>query len=180
MKALTVCEPYASLIALPDDHPRKKRVENRTRPAPASVVGKTIAIHAGKSRKYLKLDAAGETDAYGAKVADMHFGAVVAVGTLAACVRLGRMTATFGEARLNGKRVSFSGAKIDKLLLPQWAAERFPWMAAHEHTEGPVCWVFDPILRLTEPVPCNGAQGLWDLPGDVLREVERQIGAVPA
>lgn len=30
MKCLTVCQPYASLIMLPDDDDRAKRCENRT------------------------------------------------------------------------------------------------------------------------------------------------------
>lgn len=30
MKCLTICQPYAALIMLPDDDDRAKRVENRT------------------------------------------------------------------------------------------------------------------------------------------------------
>lgn len=45
MKALTVQQPYAHLIALPDDHPDAKRVENRVW---ATSYVDPVAIHAGK------------------------------------------------------------------------------------------------------------------------------------
>uniref|UniRef100_A0A6H1ZM20 Uncharacterized protein n=1 Tax=viral metagenome TaxID=1070528 RepID=A0A6H1ZM20_9ZZZZ len=33
---------------------------------------------------------------------------------------------------------------------------------AHEHTEGLWCWVLKDVRKLPEPVPCRGAQGLWE------------------
>lgn len=68
MKALTVCQPYAALIASGE-----KRVENR--PWPTAYRG-PLAIHAGKNRKYLRADD---------DTTDMVFGAIVAVATLEAC-----------------------------------------------------------------------------------------------
>lgn len=43
MKALTLLNPWASLIAY-----RSKRVENRTWKPPQTIIGQRIAIHAGK------------------------------------------------------------------------------------------------------------------------------------
>lgn len=79
MKALTICQPYAELIARGE-----KRVENRTWP---TLYRGPLAIHAGKSREWLD----GETDAellelYGCA---LEFGAVVATCTLADCIKLG-------------------------------------------------------------------------------------------
>lgn len=48
MNAITLKQPWASLVM----HllgPDPKRVENRSKPPPATVIGKRIAIHAGKS-----------------------------------------------------------------------------------------------------------------------------------
>lgn len=79
MKALTVCQPYAELIARGE-----KRVENRTW---YTHYRGTLAIHAGKSREWLN----GTTDEelekfYGRRV---EFGAVIATCTLADCIKLG-------------------------------------------------------------------------------------------
>ncbi|MEO5742762.1 MAG: ASCH domain-containing protein [Vicinamibacterales bacterium] len=79
MKALTVCQPYAELIARGD-----KPIENRT--WPTSYRG-PLAIHAGKSRAWLGAD---DEDAalYAVDVRAIPFGAVVAIADLVACLPL--------------------------------------------------------------------------------------------
>lgn len=37
-------------------------------------------------------------------------------------------------------------------------------------------WVLDRLKVLPKPVPCKGAQGLWWLPDEVLRQVREQLG----
>lgn len=81
MKALTICQPYAELIARGD-----KRVENRT--WPTSYHG-PLLIHAGKSRSWLD----GETDdelaeEFGRRI---EFGAIVATATLVGCFDIDRI-----------------------------------------------------------------------------------------
>lgn len=76
MKALTICQPYAELIARGD-----KPIENRT--WPTSYRG-PLAIHAGKSRAWLDEEAA----LYAIDVRAIPFGAIVAVADLVACLRL--------------------------------------------------------------------------------------------
>ena len=78
MTALTIQQPYAHLIALPDDDDRAKRVENRNW---STNYRGPLAIHAGKGRDYM--------DEYDLKeFPDMAFGAIVAVAHLAGCVEL--------------------------------------------------------------------------------------------
>ena len=79
MKALTICQPYAELIARGD-----KRIENRTWP---TAYRGPIAIHAGKSRAWLGDDDE-EAALYGVNVAEIPFGAIVAVANLTGCLRL--------------------------------------------------------------------------------------------
>ena len=79
MNALTICQPYAHLIALPDTDPLKKRVENRTWHAPPDAIGKLIVIHAGKSRDWLTVEDE-------ARYPNMPFGAAIAVARLADCI----------------------------------------------------------------------------------------------
>ena len=114
MKALTICQPYAHLIAIGE-----KVVENRTWP---TRYRGPLLIHAGKSRAWLDEESVDWPDG------DLAFGAVVAVARLADCKRF--------EA------------------LP-------PELQAHEHANGPWCWVLTDVLRLDAPVTCNGMQGLW-------------------
>lgn len=76
MKALTVCQPYAELIAR-----ELKHVENRTWYTPYRG---PLAIHAGKSRKWL-----GENDE--AAYPDMAYGAIVAIVRLTHCCSLSQL-----------------------------------------------------------------------------------------
>ena len=78
MKALTICQPYAELIARGE-----KRIENRT--WPTSYRG-PLAIHAGKSREWLDPDEIDYPDG------ELVFGAVVAVADLVGCRRVEDLT----------------------------------------------------------------------------------------
>lgn len=76
MKALTICQPYAELIARGE-----KLVENRT--WVTSYRG-PLAIHAGKSRAWLD---DGDLERY----PTMAWGAVVAIANLAGCHRIDQL-----------------------------------------------------------------------------------------
>jgi hypothetical protein len=78
MKGLTVCQPYAHVIALPDSSPMAKRIENRTW---GTNYRGLVLIHAGKSRDWLDPDDEEEFPT-------MVFGAVVAIANLVDCVRV--------------------------------------------------------------------------------------------
>jgi hypothetical protein len=75
VKALTICQPYAELIARGD-----KPIENRT--WDTNYRG-WLLIHAGKSREWLD---DGDEAAY----PGMTFGAVVAVARMVACLHINR------------------------------------------------------------------------------------------
>lgn len=74
MKALTICQPYAELIAR-----GVKPIENRTWYTPYRG---PLAIHAGKSREWMDPD---DLEAY----PDMAFGAVVAIVNVVGCFSMG-------------------------------------------------------------------------------------------
>lgn len=79
MKALTICQPYADMIAKGE-----KIIENRKWPAPAKLIGQRIAIHAGKSRSWMDPEDLKERP-------DMVFGAVIATAELVACLHLDKL-----------------------------------------------------------------------------------------
>lgn len=78
MKCLTICQPYASLILLPDDNPQAKRVENRRWP---TIYRGPLLIHAGKSTEWL--------DSYRWTGPPLQFGAILGVCELVDCVAHG-------------------------------------------------------------------------------------------
>ena len=140
MKALTICQPYAELIACGE-----KRVENRTWYA---AYRGPLAIHAGKSRQWLDIDRdekLQEMDApTGLYLSVMDFGAIVATATLVDCL----------------KHEQIVGGRYD---------EQYPWLRAHAHASGPWCFVLESVVRLARAIPYSGKQGLFEVPDDVLK-----------
>ena len=136
MKAITICQPYADLVLLPDSHPDHKRAENRKW---YSDYRGQLLIHAGKSRKYLEEDddRPGH-DLYGLKIADMTFGAIIGVVDMIDCLRSDDIRAR----------------RLPPSLL---------WLADHQHVEGPFCHIYANVRRFDTPIPCQGALGLFNV-----------------
>lgn len=82
VRAITVCQPYAELIARGDD---VKPIENRT--WFTSYRG-TLFIHAGKSRSWLD-----DCEAYDICEDELTFGAIVAVADMWDCIPKHRLPA---------------------------------------------------------------------------------------
>ena len=142
MKAITISQPFADLIAT-----GQKWVENRTWPTPYRG---PLAIHAGSGKQYLTT----------AELAGYVTGAIVATCDLVACVELDSIRA---NTRADCHQLEVSGISREQLL-------------AHEHAEGPWCWVLSEVRPVAEPVPIKGQQKLWDVPDDVLRDAVEQLG----
>jgi len=132
MKALTISQPWASLIASGE-----KFVENRTW---RTNYRGTLAIHAGLGSKYLK----------NKELAEYETGAIVAVAWLSACFNLSiSKSLDYPEVRSEGCGYTFGE------------------ISRHKYAEGPVCWVLEGVTKLSKPIPCKGAQGLWVLPAEI-------------
>lgn len=80
MKALTVCQPYASMIVNGE-----KPIENRTRP---TFYRGLIYVHAGKSREWVDAIELMRTDISVLPVNRMAFGAVVGIARIIDCCRV--------------------------------------------------------------------------------------------
>ena len=126
MKALTISQPFASLIIAGE-----KWVENRQ--WGTNYRGR-LAIHAGKGKQYLTAK----------ELAEYPSGCVLGTARVLACMPLDSMH-QMGHLQ----RIQRTDLTIGDVL-------------AHEHTEGPWCWILTDVRRYREPVPCRGAQGLWD------------------
>jgi len=139
--ALTVWQPWASLIAWP-----LKPVENRTWRAPW-VLGKRIAIHAGN-----KFD----------EDAALHLSVMPC--PVPEIVQLSRKTK--GAIVCTAVVDRFvNRADVETNLHEEFAlTSYFTWFS------GPVGWVLRDVQKF-DPVPCRGAQGLWTVPPDVLARI---------
>lgn len=139
MKALTLRQPWADAVAT-----GCKDVENRSWAPPSALLGADIGIHAGLRT----VDEASYRALMGRKARSlekMPRGAIVAI------------------ARLIGGVNVETGIVIGPLTHEQLARVLdSPW------TTGPWGWLLDHV-RAVEPVPCRGAQGLWDVPESVVR-----------
>lgn len=91
-----------------------------------------IAIHAGKSRSWLT---PGNVELHAGRGDPMVFGAVVGTAELVDCLH------------------------IDAIEAGDCAA--YPWLPEHPHASGTWCWILDRVERIN-PIPCSGAQGLWN------------------
>jgi len=152
MKALTLWRPWSDCIVR-----GPKAIENRDWEPPRRLVGGTIAIHGGKT--WDRDGAFSILDLW----ADVPNRVTSAEGVI-------------GVARLVGV--------IDRSLAPGTGARlvfgmRDEVAAAVKGCEiwwgGSIGWVFDQRRALPAPVPCKGAQGLWNLPADVEAAVREQL-----
>lgn len=134
MKALTISQPYASLIASGE-----KWVENRCW---ETKYRGPLAIHAGKGTQYLTRR----------ELAGYSTGCIVAVAELVACVHLDKIRMM---AEIKPKSIV---PGTDRPGMERFWSE----IQRHQHTEGPWCWVLSDIKQLCEPIRCNGMQGMWD------------------
>lgn len=131
IKAITVSQPYASLIASGE-----KWVENRI--WPTNFRG-PIAIHAGKGTQYLSRRELRE--------GGYPTGAVIAISELVACIPY--LPGHSSWMQSHGSHVlQRLGISVADFL-------------ASPHTEGPWCWILRRVRKLVHPYPCRGSLGLW-------------------
>lgn len=114
-----------------------KAVENRT--WPTNYRG-PLLIHASKSKtSYEAQDRNDWRERYGVELPEwdsMVTGAILGVVELASCARLDD---------------------------PDLSGQQRAWLYAHRFAEGPVCWVLKNARAFTEPIPCTGRQGLFEV-----------------
>lgn len=150
MKALTIWQPWASLIA----HDIKSYETRAWRP-PESVIGERIAIHAGRTDRGLDtyastchLDhATCERTAaltrlvqHGCNLYNLPRGSIIATATIAFAL------ATDGDLARD--------ILPTERALGDWGPHRWAWRLTDHHV-------------LKHPIPCAGSQGLWDVPASI-------------
>lgn len=129
-----------------------KDVENRTWQPPRALRGRYFAIHGGKipasknEREWVEEEAIDLIDEHGDHLTSK-----------------GMMPA---ENLLGG--IYLTGIVAVARLADVVTEATSPWF------DGPVGWVLDDVTELPRPVPCKGAQGLWQVPEDIAGRVREQ------
>lgn len=151
MKAITICQPWATAIAI-----GAKTVETRSW---ATDYRGPIAIHAAKSCDFLDFIIDDET---WAGVLHQHMGQ-----TLGSIFPLGSFVAT--AELVSCRRVE----DIDPDFLDekrQHEGSRFSWTERElgNYARRRYGWILDNVRPLPEPVPYRGRQGLFEVPDELV------------
>jgi hypothetical protein len=155
VKAIPLWQPYASLIAI-----GAKRVETRHWPAPATIVGQRVAIHACKTPQALDML---RQEPFARAIDN----AAVA-GTLAqigGALPLGYILATAVLAR------STQITALDANTLRERKPDEY---AFGDYTPGRYAWVLDDVRPLARIVPWVGTQGIFEVPDELVGELPAQ------
>jgi hypothetical protein len=146
IKALTIIQPWATLIAI-----GAKTIETRSW---RTDWRGTLAIHAAKglpgwARDYALRDpACGLLERYGfATTHDLPRGAIVAVAQLVACVSTNDVRPDEVRERLRSDAERYN----PEYELGDYSADR--WL-----------WLLDCVERINPPLPCSGKQRFWTPP----------------
>ena len=149
MYAITLHQPWASLIAL-----GIKTVETRSWPAPALLVGQTIAIHAGK-RLVVRPGDAIERELRARWGEDWRV--IISTGAVVATAVLAGMARVKHANLLEGCAVHDPGAEIGCAA----GTGRTPIDPWGDFSPGRWLWFLDDVEALPEPVPAVGRQSFW-------------------
>lgn len=168
MKGLTLWQPWASLIAV-----GAKTFETRSW---TTGYRGPIAIHAAKRfpgdaqdlvyrepfREHL------EKYLYGVAGTGPSFYSIMAMKLLP----LGAIVAVADLTKVHS--TGFIGCRMTALL----GRERAQLESAFgDWTDGRFAWEMANVRPLAKPIPCSGAQGLWNVPAAVESEIRRQLEA---
>ncbi|MEO3947660.1 ASCH domain-containing protein [Gorillibacterium sp. CAU 1737] len=144
MKAITIHQPWATLIALGE-----KRFETRSWPTKHRG---PIAIHAGKKvdrEACEQVDIKSALDKHGLTADTLPTGVVVATSRIADCLEI-HIDHT-GDAVLLIEKAPYA-----------WIGEGSPEFAFGWYSDGRYAWELIDIKPLMDPIPAKGQQGLWN------------------
>jgi hypothetical protein len=183
MKAITLWQPWASLVAI-----GVKTIETRAWPAPRSLIGQRIAIHAAarlvpafapialelgeyeawsiRARSdghHLGPHPGGSYMAHNGEMQRLTLGAVICTALLVECVPMIPWDQLADAPYI---RCGFEGRQLPLQLR---ASNEGTSMRVEDQRPygdfrpGRWAWLLDDVEQLVEPVPATGRQRLWDI-----------------
>ncbi len=164
MKALTLWQPWASLVALGE-----KKIETRSW---STTYRGVLAIHAAKAFTGEHMELCSKQPfltalkpALAQYRIPFHFprGSIVAVCELSDCLAI-----------LSEERYLVPPEYTDhrhRVLLPP----HDPEFSFGDYTPGRFAWILSNIRALERPIPCRGYQQLWSVPAHIASSIAAQI-----
>ena len=149
MKAISLLQPWASLIGIKGNETRSWYTKYRGR----------LAIHASKNPKMVK-ELAWSEPFYSALInkvpfGEMPYGAVVSISNMVECC----LIKADGLHKVpNGQ--SFSGPESCTEFYAPLPGE--PELSFGDYTPGRYAWILEDVKPLPEPIPAKGKLGLWE------------------
>ncbi|GAA0390334.1 ASCH domain-containing protein [Paenibacillus motobuensis] len=152
MKAITIIQPWATLIALGE-----KKFE--TRSWRTNYRG-SLAIHAGKKidRGICEQEPFRSVLAkYGYTADNLPIGAVVAVANLTECCQIERLTDS--DVEIPPVKLHYSNGRVQG-----WFGylKENKELIFGDYTDGRYAWELSDVQQLPEPIEAKGMQGLWN------------------
>lgn len=146
MKAITIIQPWATLIALGE-----KQFETRSW---STKHRGELAIHAGKKidRKACQTEPIRSTLAkYGLTADNLPTGAIVALCNLEECYKVDNSHdyGTIGLKAKSGKFIMWGGSRSNEYYFGDYTDGRYAWQTSN-------------VRQLLAPIPAKGMQGLWN------------------
>lgn len=156
LDALTVTQPWVSLIAA-----GAKRFECRGWPPPRRLIGRRLAIHAGKAAlpRGLSLDDIAAIEAGLAlpkrRWHELPFGAVICFVTVEGAYQV-------GASKPTSRRVPVIRAMPGSVAVPETGLDlRWNEWRLLDIDEGKWLWQLGSVEPLPSPIPAIGQQGVW-------------------
>ena len=148
LRALTLHQPWASLMAL-----GHKTTETRSWPAPKTLVGSRIAIHAAKRRS--RRDEWNDRVAEAVADIDLPLGAIVATARVDGCARV----LSDGFAKLSEPADPGKVWVVDRFGQEYMDAYRMDSDPYGDYSEGRWVWLLSRVRRVEPPVEATGRRG---------------------
>lgn len=168
MKALTLTQPWASLVAI-----GAKSIETRSWSTPYR--GRLV-IHAAKNVPSEAVDFAFDSPAYehlfkaelvnsvyDVRLKELREEMNLPLGMIVAIANLHRVGVIVendeGDVFVRGRDLPVTGNELH----------------FGNYDEGRFGWILTNVQRLDEPIPCRGHLGVWDVPADVEAQIDAQL-----
>lgn len=156
MRALTIHQPYAGLIAA-----GVKLLENRPVRPPLKQIGERFAIHASMTNDEVGVEAVAAEG-----VSLVAHGGVARFGIRGAIVATARL---IGYVQQGGVRlVAGAGIEPEEVEAVANRPDQLRWFT------GPIGYVLADVRALTQPINARGMQGWWPVPLEIEARIREQ------
>lgn len=163
MKALSILQPWASLVVTTDQNTGKAYKQIETRSWNTKYRG-PLLIHASIGKQYRKLPTDGPLwmNCPLRIIESMPFGAIIGMVNLVDTMNTERIILPPNET------------KYRSIISDPWKISDQE-LAFGDYSHGRYGWLLSDPIMFKNPIPCKGSLSIWNLPGELEEAVQEQI-----